>query len=57
VTAQPTMPGAYQDFYAGVVACLRDGAAPPVVLADAVAGLEVIEAAVTSARERRLVVL
>jgi predicted dehydrogenase len=41
----PTEPGAYQDFYAGVLAALRDGTAPPVTLADAVTGLEVIEAA------------
>ncbi len=38
-------PGAYQSFYAGVVASLRDGAPPPVDPADAVAGLEIIEAA------------
>jgi predicted dehydrogenase len=41
----PTRPGAYQDFYTGVLATLRDGAAPPVTLADAVLGLEVIETA------------
>ena len=41
----PSEPGAYQDFYAGVVAALRDGAPPPVDPADAVAGLEIIEAA------------
>jgi predicted dehydrogenase len=38
-------PGAYQQFYAGVVAALRDGAPVPVDPEDAVAGLEVIEAA------------
>jgi predicted dehydrogenase len=38
-------PGAYQQFYAGVVASLRDGAPPPVDPEDAVAGLEIIEAA------------
>jgi predicted dehydrogenase len=38
-------PGAYQQFYAGVVAALRDGAPPPVDPEDAVAGLEIIEAA------------
>ncbi len=36
-------PGAYQDFYAGVVAALRNGAPPPVDPQDAVAGLEIIE--------------
>src|SRR5688572_12330589 len=38
-------PGAYQQFYAGVVASLRDGAPPPVDPEDAVAGLKIIEAA------------
>jgi predicted dehydrogenase len=38
-------PGAYQQFYAGVVAALRDGAPPPVDPEDAVAVLEIIEAA------------
>jgi scyllo-inositol 2-dehydrogenase (NADP+) len=40
-------PGAYQQFYAGVVASLRDGAPPPVDPQDAVAGLEIIEACLT----------
>ena len=38
-------PGAYQQFYAGVVAALRDGAPVPVDPEDAVAGLEIIELA------------
>jgi len=38
-------PGAYQQFYAGVVAALRDGAPAPVDPEDAVAGLEIIEVA------------
>jgi scyllo-inositol 2-dehydrogenase (NADP+) len=38
-------PGAYQQFYAGIVASLRDGAQPTVDPEDAVAGLEIIEAA------------
>lgn len=38
-------PGAYQQFYAGVVAALRDGAPPPVDPEDAVRGLEIIEVA------------
>jgi predicted dehydrogenase len=41
-------PGAYQQFYAEVVAALRDGAPPPVDPADAIAGLEIIEACLTS---------
>jgi predicted dehydrogenase len=38
-------PGAYQAFYAGVVAAIRDGAPAPVDPEDAVAGLEIIELA------------
>jgi predicted dehydrogenase len=41
-------PGAYQQFYAGVVAALRNGAPPPVDPQDAVAGLEIIEQCLTS---------
>ncbi|HXS92325.1 MAG TPA: Gfo/Idh/MocA family oxidoreductase [Steroidobacteraceae bacterium] len=41
-------PGAYQQFYAGIVAALRNGAPPPVDPEDAVAGLEIIEACLTS---------
>lgn len=41
----PTIPGAYQDFYAGVVRAMRGEAPPPVDPADAIAGLEVIEKA------------
>lgn len=40
-----TEPGSYQRFYEGVVAAIREGAPPPVSPADAVAVLEVIEAA------------
>lgn len=54
---EPTEPGAYHDFYASVVRALRDGARPPVTLADATAGLEVIEAAVRSAGENTVVAL
>jgi predicted dehydrogenase len=45
----PTEPGAWQRFYAGVVAALRDGAPAPVDARDAVAVLEVIEAALPAA--------
>ncbi|TDD85731.1 oxidoreductase [Actinomadura darangshiensis] len=50
-TPEPTAPGAYHEFYASVLRTLRDGAPPPVTLADAITGLEVIEAANRSARE------
>ncbi len=52
-----TEPGAYQEFYAGLVASLRDGAPPPVDPQDAVSGLEVLEAARLSAGEGRVVAL
>ena len=51
----PTEAGAYQQFYAGVVAALRTGAPAPVDPHDAVEALEVIEAARQSAAERRVV--
>ncbi|WP_034521878.1 Gfo/Idh/MocA family oxidoreductase [Actinomadura rifamycini] len=54
---EPTAPGAYHDFYAAVARTLRDGAPPPVDLADAITGLEVIEAALLSARDRATVPL
>ncbi|GAA1863186.1 Gfo/Idh/MocA family oxidoreductase [Actinomadura bangladeshensis] len=52
---EPTAPGAYQDFYAGVLRTIRDGAPPPTTLADAITGLEVIEAAARSAAEGAVV--
>jgi predicted dehydrogenase len=52
-----TEPGAYQRFYEGVAESLRGGAPLPVDAADAVRGLEVIEAARRSAAERRVVAL
>ena len=45
-----TEPGAYQRFYAELTAALRGGGAPPVDPADAVAVLEVLDAARQSAR-------
>jgi scyllo-inositol 2-dehydrogenase (NADP+) len=51
----PTLPGAYQRFYEGVVLALRDGAPPPVEADGVVAALEVLDAAKESARERRVV--
>ena len=53
----PTESGAYQRFYAGVVAALRDGSTPPVNPDEAIAGLELIEAARRLARESRAVAL
>lgn len=53
----PTEPGAYQDFYRGLVLALRDGAPPPVDPADSVATLRVLEAARRSAQTRQVVTL
>ena len=47
--AVPSVPGDYGLFYAGMAACLLDGAPPPVDIADAVVTAEVIEAARVSA--------
>jgi predicted dehydrogenase len=49
--------GAYQDFYAGMAAALCDGVAVPVDPEDAVAGLEIIEAARRSASQRAVIKL
>ncbi|RFS82460.1 oxidoreductase [Actinomadura spongiicola] len=48
---EPTLPGAYHDFYAAVARALTGDAPPPVTLADAITGLEVVEAAARSAAE------
>jgi predicted dehydrogenase len=50
-------PGAYPRFYAGVAEALATGAPPPVTAAEAVAMMDVLEAARVSARERRIVAL
>lgn len=50
-----TEPGAYPEFYRRVAASLRDGGPPPVDAEDAVAVLEVIEAALESARTRSVI--
>ena len=55
--AVETEPGAYQRFYEGVVASIRDGAPPPVEPAEAIDALAVLDAARVSAREGRLVEL
>lgn len=53
----PTVAGAYPSFYAGVARAIRDGAAPPVPVADVVRGLEIIEAAFVSNDRKQVVVL
>jgi predicted dehydrogenase len=52
-----TEAGAYQRFYEGVVAALREGAPPPVSAREAIEVLEVLEAARESARSGRVVQL
>jgi predicted dehydrogenase len=46
----PTLPGAYQLFYAGMASLLLDGTPPPVDVADAIVTAEIIEAATLSAQ-------
>lgn len=53
----PTERGAYEQFYAGVERTLRAGAAPPVSAADAITGLEIVEAAHQAAFDRCVVAL
>jgi predicted dehydrogenase len=50
-TPVPSEPGNWPAFYEGVLAALRDGAPPPVDARDAVAVLEVLEAARRSSDE------
>jgi predicted dehydrogenase len=50
----PTEHGDYASFYAGVAATVRDRAAPPVSLDDAIHGLQIIEAAFASSRAARV---
>ena len=50
----PTDVGAYQDFYAGVVNSLTQGAAPPVDPRDAIATIQVIEAARSAVQARSI---
>ena len=53
----PSQPGNYLAFYADVVAAIRGDAPPPVQVDEAIAMIDVIEAAQRSARERRVVEL
>jgi predicted dehydrogenase len=55
--AVQTEPGAYQRFYEGVVAALREGTSPPVEPEEAMEALAVLDAAQDSAREGRVVEL
>ncbi|GJF34339.1 oxidoreductase [Kitasatospora sp. NE20-6] len=55
--AHPTLPGAYQSYYAGVVDALHGRAPAPVEARDAVSALTVLEAASRSAAEGRTVQL
>ncbi|MCF2531712.1 Gfo/Idh/MocA family protein [Yinghuangia soli] len=57
MAAVRTLPGAYGDFYRAVAAAVREGAAPPVPLAESIAVLETIAAAQQSARAGRVVAL
>ena len=57
VRAVRTELGAYEHYYAGVAAAILTGAQPPVLASEAVASLTVIEAALESAREGRVVSL
>jgi predicted dehydrogenase len=53
----PTERGDYPAYYAAIAAALRDGAPPPVNPADAIATLEIIEAARRSAAEGAVIPL
>ncbi len=55
--AVPTERGRYDEFYAAVARAVQEGAAPPVAVGEAAAGLRVIEAALVAADERRVVSL
>jgi predicted dehydrogenase len=53
----PTEPGRYAEFYAAMVRVLTEDAPVPVSIDDAIAGLEVLEAARRSAEDRAVVAL
>lgn len=57
ITRIETEPGAYERFYAGVERWLRGGSPAPVDPADAVIGLEILEAAFASAQAADVVAL
>ncbi len=51
----PTERGGYEGFYAAMAAAVRDGGPVPVPIEDAIAALDVLEAAARSAAERTVV--
>jgi scyllo-inositol 2-dehydrogenase (NADP+) len=51
----PSIPGRWIDFYAGMINSLRHGGPLPVDIADAVRGLEIVDAARESADAKRVV--
>jgi predicted dehydrogenase len=51
----PAEPGRWLSFYAEILGALEEGAPPPVTSAEAIAVLDVLDAARTSATERRVV--
>jgi predicted dehydrogenase len=51
----PWEPAEYPEFYRRVVASLRDGEPPPVDPDEAIAVLEIIEAALESARTKSVI--
>ncbi len=53
----PSPAGAYQEFYKGVYAALREGAPSPVPLEDSLLNIEIIEAAWRSQREGQVITL
>jgi len=53
----PTEPGSYGAFYEGVARSLREDSPPPVDPLEAIAALEVLEAARSSSQERKVVQL
>lgn len=53
----PTVPGAYEQFYEGMAACILEGAPPPVSAREARNVIWLIEAAMRSASDRRTVSL
>jgi predicted dehydrogenase len=56
-TPVPTRPGAYPAYYAAVAATIRGEAPPPVTPEEAIATLEVIEAAQRSAAARQVIAM
>lgn len=55
--AVPSQQGRYHDYYEGFARAVRDGTPPPVTPAEAIAVLEVLDAARQSAREGREILL